>query len=83
MPAFTKLKSLDQYLSKHLLCQLGCLINAADVHPALQAALELAQASSTCQDLTLHHNLYRGTQINAVKGAVWAAHGVIRFTRRR
>ena len=45
------------YLAQHLLGQLWGVLYAANVHPALQAALELAQPSASRQNLTLHHNL--------------------------
>ena len=44
-------------LPQHLLGKLGRLFDAADVHAALQAALELPQPPASRQDLALHHDL--------------------------
>ena len=63
-------------LPKHLLGELGCLFNAADVHATLQTAFELSQSPASCQNLALHHDLISVHTIDlqeGIKGPVIAA----------
>ena len=46
-----------QGAAQHLGCKRGRLVYAADVHAALQAVCELAEAAAASQDLRLDHHL--------------------------
>ena len=52
----------DQRLAQHLLGRLHSLVHRDDVHAALEAVLELAQASAARQDLALDDNLHHTGQ---------------------